>query len=211
MSTVPAETTSASARQRSARIATEVLAPWVWVLLLPLAVAWQVTGQHLGETLLWGLVTGVFGSILPMAVIVRGARKGQWDSHHVTDRAARVIPFAACIGFLAVGFGILIIGDAPGELIALTAAELLCLVICVAITFGARFKVSMHAAVAAGAVAVLVQVYNPWAALLLLGVAWVCWSRVELKDHTTAEVSVGTLVGLLVGGGAYAALAAALL
>ncbi|WP_410648189.1 hypothetical protein [Amycolatopsis sp. cmx-4-54] len=210
MSPVPADTTPASVRQRSARIATEVLAPWVWVLLLPLAVAWQVTNHHLGETLLWGLITGVFGSILPMAVIVRGAKKGQWDSHHVTNRAGRVIPFAACIGFLAIGFGILIIGNAPRELIALAAAELFSLVVSVAITFGAKFKVSMHAAVAAGAVAVLVQVYNPWAALLLLGVAWVCWSRVELKDHTTAEVTVGTLVGLLVGGGAYLALAAAL-
>ncbi|MEV6907602.1 hypothetical protein [Amycolatopsis sp. NPDC051071] len=210
MSPVPAETTSASVRQRSARIATEVLAPWVWVLLLPLAVAWQVTSHHVGETLLWGLITGVFGSILPMAVIIRGAKKGQWDSHHVTNRAARVIPFAACIGFLAIGFGILIVGNAPRELIALAAAELISLVISVAITFGAKFKVSMHAAVAAGAVAVLVQVYNPWAALLLLGVAWVCWSRVELKDHTTAEVSVGTLVGLVGGGGAYLALAAAL-
>ncbi|EME63463.1 phosphatase PAP2 family protein [Amycolatopsis decaplanina] len=209
MSPVPAETTTASARQRSARAATEVLAPWVWVLLLPLAVAWRATGHHLGETLLWGLITGIFGSILPMAVIVRGARKGQWDSHHVTDRAGRVIPFAACIGFLAIGFAILIVGDAPRELIALAAAELISLIVAVAITFGLKFKVSMHAAVAAGAVAILVQVYDPWFALLLLGVAWVCWSRVELKDHTTAEVSVGTLVGLFVGGGAYAALAAA--
>lgn len=210
-SPVSAEATAASARQRSARIATEVLAPWVWVLLLPLAVAWQVTGHQLGETLLWGLITGVFGSILPMAVIVRGAKKGKWDSHHVTDRAGRVIPFAACIGFLAIGFGILILGNAPRELVALAAAELISLIVSVAITFGAKFKVSMHAAVAAGAVAILAQVYSPWAALLLLGVAWVCWSRVELKDHTTAEVSVGTFLGLFVGGGAYAALAAALI
>ncbi|KZB88588.1 hypothetical protein [Amycolatopsis regifaucium] len=207
----PAETTSASTRQRSARVATEVLAPWVWVLLLPLAVAWRVTSHHVGETLLWGLITGVFGSILPMAVIVRGARKGRWDSHHVTDRAGRVIPFAACIGFLAVGFTILLVGDAPRELVALAAAELVSLIVAVAITFGLKFKVSMHAAVAAGAVAILVQVYDPWFAFLLIGVGWVCWSRVELEDHTTAEVSVGTLVGLMVGGGAYAALVPALM
>ncbi len=202
------ETVSVSARQRSARIATEVLAPWVWVLLLPLAVAWQATGHHPGQTLLWGLLTGITGAVIPMAVIVRGSRKGKWDSHHVTNRAGRVIPFAACIGSLAVGFALLIIGNAPREMIALAAAELISLFVSVAITFGFKFKVSMHAAVAAGAVAILVQVYNPWLALLLTGVAWVCWSRVELKDHTTAEVSIGTLVGLIVGGGAYFALAA---
>ncbi|QWF83780.1 hypothetical protein [Amycolatopsis sp. CA-230715] len=54
-----------SLRRRGARLATEVLAPWVWVLGLPLAVAWQVTGHHVGETLLWGLIVSITGSIIP--------------------------------------------------------------------------------------------------------------------------------------------------
>ncbi|MBB5850019.1 hypothetical protein ACFQ05_22715 [Amycolatopsis umgeniensis] len=199
-------TDSAGTRHRLARIATEVLAPWVWVLGLPLVIAWQVTGHHLGETVLWGLIVGVTGSLIPMAVIVRGARKGKWDSHHVTDRAGRLVPFAVCIGSLAGGFVILIAGDAPHEMIALAAAELVCLVAALAITFGMKFKISMHAMVAAGAAVMLIRVYGPWLALVFLGVGWVCWSRVELGDHTKAEVTVGTAAGVILGGGVYLAL-----
>ncbi|WP_414942456.1 hypothetical protein [Amycolatopsis sp. cmx-11-51] len=196
-------TEAAGTRHRLARIATEVLAPWVWVLGLPLIVAWKVTGYHLGETVLWGLIVGVTGSLIPMAVIVRGARQGKWDSHHVTDRAGRLVPFAVCIGSLAAGFVTLIAGGAPHEMIALAAAELVCLVAALAITFGFKFKISMHAMVAAGAGVMLIRVYGPWLALVLLGVGWVCWSRVELGDHTRAEVTAGMTAGVVLGGGVY--------
>ncbi|WP_181772820.1 hypothetical protein [Amycolatopsis pittospori] len=204
MPTQSTETTGS--RQRLARIATEVLAPWVWVLGLPLVVAWKVTGYHFGETVLWGLIVGVTGSLIPMAVIVRGAKKGKWDSHHVTDRAGRLVPFAVCIGSLGAGFGILIAGGAPHEMIALAAAELVCLVAALAITFGFKFKISMHAMVAAGAGVMLIRVYGPWLAVLFVAVGWVCWSRVELGDHTRAEVTAGTTAGVFLGGGTYLAL-----
>ncbi|WET76415.1 hypothetical protein P3102_20020 [Amycolatopsis sp. QT-25] len=190
-------------RRHLARVATEVLAPWVWVLGLPLIVAWKVTGQHLGETVLWGSIVGVTGSLIPMAVIVRGARKGKWDSHHVTDRAGRLVPFAVCIGSLATGFVVLLAGGAPYEMIALAAAELACLVAALAITFGRKFKISMHAMVAAGAAVMLIRVYGPWLALVFLGVGWVCWSRVELGDHTKAEVMAGMVGGVVFGGAVF--------
>lgn len=195
---------------RMARVATEVLAPWVWVLGLPLVVAWQVTGHRLGPALLWGLLVGVTGSLIPMAVIVRGARRGKWDSHHVTDRAGRLVPFAVCIASVSAGYVVLIAGDAPRELIALATAELVCLVSALAITFGLRFKISMHAIVAAGATVMLINVYGPWAALLFLAVGWVCWSRVELGDHTTAQVGTGAALGVGIGGAAYFSMLAAL-
>ncbi|OAP20542.1 hypothetical protein A4R44_08702 [Amycolatopsis sp. M39] len=212
MSSAPPDEIAAprTARQRFARIATEVLAPWVWVLGLPLAVAWQVTGHHLGEAVLWGLVVGITGSLIPMAVIVRGAKRGKWDGHHVTNRAGRLVPFAACIGSLALGFVVLLVGNAPNEMIALAAAELACLVVALAVTFGLKFKISMHAIVAAGATVMLIKVYGPWLALLFLAVVWVCWSRVELKDHTAAQVTVGAAAGIVVGGGGYLALVALL-
>ncbi|MGY6652779.1 hypothetical protein ACXIZN_11470 [Amycolatopsis sp. TRM77291] len=201
---MPTQATEAPGiRRHLARFATEVLAPWVWVLGLPLVVAWKVTAHHLGETVLWGLVVGVTGSLIPMAVIVRGARKGKWDSHHVTDRAGRLVPFAVCIGSLAAGFAILVAGGSPHEMIALAAAELVCLVAALAITFGLKFKISMHAMVAAGAAVMLIRVYGPWLALLFLGVGWVCWSRVELGDHTKAEVTAGVATDVVLGGGVY--------
>ncbi|QWF83781.1 hypothetical protein [Amycolatopsis sp. CA-230715] len=138
-----------------------------------------------------------------MAVISHGARQGKWDSHHVTNREGRVIPFAACITSLAAGLLIVTLGGAPHEMTALAGAGILCLIASIAITFGLHFKISMHAQVAALAVVVLAIVYGP--VLLLLGVlvVWVCWSRVELRDHTTAQVVLGALLGVLLGGFGY--------
>jgi membrane-associated phospholipid phosphatase len=83
-------------------------------------------------------------------------------------------------------------------------------VVAVAITFGAKFKISLHAAVASAAVVVLALTYGPWALLLAVLVAWVAWSRVALRDHTTPEVLAGLLMGVVVGGGGYWALLTAL-
>jgi hypothetical protein len=195
---------------RFARFATEVLAPWVWVLTLPLAVAWAATGHRALPALGWGLLISVTGSLIPMAVIVRGAKRGKWDGHHVTNRAGRRIPLLAAGASLGLGFVVLLAGGAPAQLIALAASMLASLLVAVAITFGAKFKISLHAAVASAAVVVLALTYGPWALLLTLPAAWVAWSRVALRDHTTPEVLAGLLMGVVVGGGGYWALLTAL-
>ncbi|MFT7836949.1 hypothetical protein Q5530_12435 [Saccharothrix sp. BKS2] len=201
-------TTSTDTRtvhRRIARLATEVLAPWVWVLVLPLAIGWHATGDP-GAALLWGLIVGITGSIIPMAIIIRGARRGRWDSRHVINREGRVVPFIACTTSLGVGIAVLVLGDAPRQMIALALAMFATLLVSIAITFalpvrGARgWKISMHAAVAAGSAVILTVAYGPWLALVGLAVVLVAWSRVELGDHTTPQVTAGTVVGLIVGG-----------
>jgi len=202
MITQPSETPARTASHRLARLATEVLAPWVWVLGLPLAIGWHATHTVLGATS-WGLTVGITGSVIPMVVIVRGARKGKWDSHHVTNREGRVVPFVACVTSLAAGIAILVAGEAPHQMVALALAMFATLVVSVAITFGLSWKISMHAAVAAGAVAILVVTYGWWLVLLGLAVVLVNWSRVKLGDHTTGQVVAGTALGIAAGGMTY--------
>lgn len=207
--TTSTETQRPNVVDKVARLCTEVLAPWVWVLGLPLAVAWQAT-YSVWKTLLWGLVVGVTGSVIPMIVIVRGAKKGKWDSHHVTNREGRVVPFIACTSSLAAGIAILLVGSAPKDMIALALAMFATLVVSVVITFGMNWKVSMHAAVAAGGVVILVVAYGTWLWLAAAAAVLVSWSRVRLGDHTTGQVSVGSVVGVLAGGLLYWWLAGAL-
>lgn len=197
--TTSTETSQPTAVDKLARLCTEILAPWVWVLGLPLAVAWQAT-HNLWTALLWGLVVGVTGSVIPMIVIVRGAKKGKWDSHHVTNREGRVVPFIACTSSLAAGIAILLVGGAPKDMTALALAMFATLVISVIITFGMNWKVSMHAAVAAGGVVILAVAYGPWFLLTALAAFAVSWSRVRLADHTTGQVVVGSIIGLVAGG-----------
>ncbi len=189
-----------------ARVVTEVLAPWVLVLSLPLLVAWHATGR-LVPTVVWGLVVGVTGSVIPMVVVVRGARRGLWDGHHVTNREGRLVPLFTCAASLGIGIAALVLGDAPHRMLALALSMFLSLVVSIAITFaapmpggGRGWKVSVHTAVAAGALAVMVVTFGLWTLVFAPAVALVAWSRVAVGDHTVAQVIGGVVLGVVVGG-----------
>ncbi|KAA1021489.1 hypothetical protein FVA95_20285 [Pseudonocardia sp. EV170527-09] len=186
---------------RLARVLTEVFAPSVVVTLLPLAVAWAATRQVL-PTLSWGLLVALTSSILPMVVIVWGARSGRWDGHHVRNREGRLIPFLVLIVLSLLGLGLLVVLSAPWPVIALDVIMVVILFVAGAIT--TRWKVSMHAAVCGSAAVVLVVTYGPVWWLSLLVVAAVAWSRVRINDHTAAQVVVGSALGAVVGGGLFA-------
>jgi membrane-associated phospholipid phosphatase len=183
---------------RLAAILTEVLSPAVIVILLPAVVGWQATGHDLVATGGWTLVVAVFFSVLPMVLLVRGARQGHWDGHWVRERERRLVPLLMCLASALVGVAILLVGSAPTDVFALACAMVATLVVCMVIT--RWWKVSIHAAVAGGAVAVVLLLYGPVTAPLLAVVALVCWARVRVAAHTAAQVVVGALVGPFVGG-----------
>ena len=185
---------------RAARVITEALSPAVVVILLPMSVAWTGTGHNVAHTLLWTLVVAVFYSALPMIFIVRGARAGRWDGHHVRDREHRLVPLLMCLVSGLVGLAVLVSG-APRDVIALAWAMIVTLVVCMVITNW--WKVSLHATVAGGAVATVALIYGPWWLLLVVPLALVCWSRVRLVDHTAGQVVVGALLGPTVGGAVF--------
>jgi len=189
---------------RLARVVTEVLSPAVIVVALPLAVAWQATGYELAPTLGWGLLVALFYSVIPMVIMVRGARRGRWDGHWVRERERRMVPFLLCLVSTTVGLVIMLVGVAPQAVIALSWSMIATLVVVLAIT--RWWKVSVHATVAGGAVATVVLLYGPWYLLLILGVVLVAWSRVMVEDHTVAQVVAGALLGPVVGGAVFLAL-----
>lgn len=185
-------------RRTVATVVTEVCSPAVVVLLLPLAVAWHATGHRVGATVLWGLVVALFSSVLPMVFIVRGARLGRWDGHHVRNREGRLVPLLLCLVSTAAGLAILLAGRSPRDVVALDVAMLVTLVACTAIT--QWWKISLHSAVAGGAAATLVLIYGPLCLVTLPVVALVAWSRVVVRDHTLGQVVAGALLGPVVGG-----------
>jgi hypothetical protein len=188
---------SAPAR-RLAKLVTEICSPAVVVVLLPIAVAWHATGHRVAPTLLWGLEVALFSSVLPMAFIIRGARRGKWDGHHVRNREGRLLPLSLALVSTAVGLAILLLGGAPRDVIALDVAMLGSLLVCLVIT--RWWKISLHCAVAGGAIATLALLYGPWLLVLVVLLVLIGWSRVELVDHTLAQVLAGSVVGPVVGG-----------
>ena len=177
---------------------TEAGSPAIVVVALPTAVAWQATGYRVGPAIGWGLLVAVFSSVLPMAFILRGARRGRWDGHHVRNREGRLLPMLACLGSTLFGLAILLLGHAPRDLLALDVAMLVTLGVCIVIT--QFWKVSLHTTVAGGALATVVLLYGVVLLLTLPLVALVAWARVRVADHTWPQVFAGAVLGPLLGG-----------
>jgi hypothetical protein len=97
-----------------------------------------------------------------------------------------------------VGLTLLGLFGAPRELVALVVA--LFTGGLVATVVNHFWKLSIHASVAAGSTVVLVLVFGPMLLATAVLVAAIGWSRVRLRDHTTAQVITGTVVGALVTG-----------
>ncbi|KHD77446.1 phosphoesterase PA-phosphatase [Actinoplanes utahensis] len=179
---------------RVARLLTEVLSPAVLVAVVLLAVAWASADSAL-SALIMGVIAAAAASFLPIAYILRGVRRGSWTDRHVGDRAQRTLPLLVCLGSTASGTAALAAVGAPRDLLALIACMAAALVVATPITLLARWKISIHALVAAG-VAVTFTVVFGWALLATWPpAAAVGWSRVRLGDHTTAQVLAGALVG----------------
>lgn len=194
-----------STGRRVARVLTEVLSPAVVIVALLLAVAWHATGHDAVATIGWSLVVAVFFSVLPMVFLMWGARRGRWDGHWVRDRAHRTLPLLVCLASALAGLAVMLLGGAPREVVVLAWAMIVSVVACLVIT--RWWKVSVHATVAGGAVAMVTFVYGPWLLSLALLVALVCWARVVVEDHTVAQVVAGAVLGPVVGGAVFLILA----
>ncbi|MEV8515653.1 phosphoesterase PA-phosphatase [Dactylosporangium sp. NPDC051484] len=190
-------------RQRVARWLTEAFAPAVLVSVL-LVLLGVHSEPGLARGLVLGAVAALFESVLPFLYILRGVRTGRLTDHHIGDRRQRLVPLLVAMGSVLAGFTVLLLAGADRALVAAVVAGGAGLVVAAAVNHW--WKMSVHAAVAAGSVVILALVYG-WpllAAAPLVGA--IGWSRVELKDHTWPQVVVGTAVGALVAGGVFSAL-----
>jgi hypothetical protein len=186
-----------------ARIATEVFAPAVLVATLMLVVGWHA-GQQAGVSRWWGLPGALFAAGIPLAYILRGVRHGRYRDHHIPDREHRRVPLLFGIVSVVVGLVLLVTLEAPRDVLALLAAGAAGLVVFASVTHW--WKISIHAGVAAGTVAVLAAVYGPAALASSPLVPLICWARVRLCAHTTAQVVVGAVLGALIAATTFSSL-----
>jgi hypothetical protein len=183
---------------RIARLATDLLDPKSFIVACCLLLGLE----HGLPGVAWAVELIVFAAVLPLLFIV--SRSGSWRDRHVPDRAERMAVIPVVLLSVAVGIGLMWWGGGPRELLALAATMFLTLVVVLVIT--AWWKISVHTAVGAGAIAVLSVGVSPWF-LLAYPVVWlVGWSRAKLRDHTVAQTVAGTLLGALVAGPLFALL-----
>ncbi|MGH4007235.1 MAG: hypothetical protein ACRDTH_03555 [Pseudonocardiaceae bacterium] len=183
----------------TARVITEVLAPSVLMVILFLAVGLAVAGFPRG--FLWGLAGAFFASIGPTAIIVIGVQRGRWSDRHLTVREHRRVPLIAAFALVVLGLVLLVALGAPREVIATEAAMLAGLVVSTPIT--RMWKISFHTGVAAAVGLILALSLGPILMVTYPLLAAIGWARVQLRDHTVAQVLAGVPVGALSAGLAF--------
>jgi membrane-associated phospholipid phosphatase len=182
-------------RLRVARLVGEVLSPPPILAVLALVVAWDSSPTP-AMAVVWGGIAAVSASVLPYALILRGVRRGRLTDRNISLRQQRIRFAAVAIASILTGLTVLAAFDAPAEMVALQAS------IAVGVACGwvitLWWKISVHAAIAAGAATVLLLVFG--LALLVVWplVALIAWSRVQVGDHTPAQVLAGIALGIVV-------------
>lgn len=187
------------ARRAVAARATYLLEPKNWIIATVTGVGWHYGGR---DGLGWGLVAALFAAILPTVFITRGVRSGRWADRNVGARGPRLMVLGFILASVAAGFLVLAAGGAPSQLTWYFGCMLASVAMLAAIT--AAWKISIHCAVAAGAVTLLTLLYGLWVTPAYLLVALTAWSRVELRDHTSAQVVAGTILGVAAAAASYA-------
>jgi hypothetical protein len=186
---------TATRRRRAARLITEVFHPGPLAAVLLIAVAVR-NSSDMGDLVKWAVVGILFAAVLPMLYVLRGVRRGRFSDHHVPNREQRIVPLLIAAFSVLFGLALMIIMGAPRDLIRLVVAMAIGLIAVTPIT--RLWKISIHTAVASGTVATLAFLFSP--ALLVLSpiVGLVAWARVELRDHTRAQVIGGATFGAAV-------------
>jgi membrane-associated phospholipid phosphatase len=176
-----------------------LLEPKNWIIATTLAIGWHADGA---AGLGWGAVAALFAGVLPMVFISRGVRRGRWDDRYVGAKRPRLIVLAFILASVAAGLALLIGLGAPRELSGYIGCMLASVAVLAAIT--TVWKISIHCAVAGGSVTILTLLFGPWLVPAYLLVVLTGWSRVVLKDHTTAQVIAGSLLGAAAAVATYA-------
>ncbi|MDT9682617.1 hypothetical protein RND61_11135 [Streptomyces sp. TRM76323] len=175
----------------AARRVTDALQPRNVLLGGMLAIGASAAGHWTG--LLWGLLGALCAGIVPAAYIEWERGRGRWGDRHVVDRTKRAPIFFVILGSIGTGSALMVLGGAPtGILIAMLALWVMTVGL---LAVNTVWKISVDSAVASSVVTLLACVHSAWWLLAYGVTAAVCWSRVALRYHTTAQTLAGAGLG----------------
>ncbi|MEI7030195.1 ATP-binding cassette domain-containing protein [Streptomyces pratensis] len=172
--------------------------PRNWMLVLAPLLGWRADSwAGLG----WGAFAALFTAVGPTLVLHFGESRRYWGDRRMRRRQDRLMAAPGVMACVLTATALLYAGGAPAEVTALVTAMASVLLALLAVTF--FWKVSVHSAVASGALAILVTAFGPWALAPAPVIMLIGWSRVRLRCHTTGQVLAGTLIGAAVGAPLY--------
>ena len=178
-------------RERIANLTSNILNPFLVSLVLILLLSFKSTSSAL-DAVKWSLIS-IAVTILPVfTVIIYLVRKRKLESPFIIARGQRTKIYLLAGVCASIGYIILPYLEAPPILRATFVAGLSGIVVFMCVNL--LWKISLHTAFVTASVTVLIILYGSIAAVTVVLVPLIAWSRIELKHHSLAQVAAGALL-----------------
>ena len=161
-------------------------------LVICLTLSFTGDGFDISKFVTLEIVSLIFASILPMAIILFWAKKLNTDKD-ISNRSDRYMPLIVGIVSYFIGFLICLIFKLDNFLT--------CLLLCysvntgVVLLFTTKWKISVHTTGLSGPNGALILLLGPFGALIGILYPIIIWSRVLLEKHTLAQAIAGGVQG----------------
>lgn len=161
-------------------------------LIICLTLSFTSDGFDISKFIVLEVVSLIFASLLPMAIILFWAKKLGTDKD-ISNRSDRYMPLIVGIISYFIGFLICLVFKLDNFLT--------CLLLCysintgVVLLFTSKWKISVHTTGLSGPVAALILLLGPIGALFGLLYPVLIWSRVLLEKHTMSQAICGGVQG----------------
>jgi hypothetical protein len=178
-----------------AKTVTDVLSPAHFVIALPPVIGWHAT-YPAAAGLGWGVFCSALAGGLPYGFVAWGVRRQRFSDIHIRARRERYVPILVALAAMSTCATVLVVDGAPRALDALLAALLSAIAVGGVITM--RWKISGHAAAAAGTIGICAVCFGAWVLALSPAVLVIAAARLRLRDHTAAQLVAGIALGAVV-------------
>ncbi len=175
----------------TARLISAVASPFIVTPLFSLAVM-AVYASRLSEFWLWAVPFIVLACFLPFGYIYYGVRRGWLTDLHLMKREQRQEPFAVSLLGSVLLVGSYLVLGVPNAILLLAVILLVNGIVFSVITY--YWKISIHLASLAGAIALVSLFISPKLAWLFLLLPFVIWARIRRNRHTLAQTVAASIL-----------------
>ena len=163
-------------------------------LIICMVLSFENGTFSLSKFLTLELISLVFTSLLPMAIILLWAKRINTD-RDISNREDRFVPLVVGIVSYFIGVLVSLMLNADNFLTLLLLCYAVNTGVVLLITF--RWKISVHTTGISGPIAALILLLGPIGAAFGVIYPIVIWSRVLLKKHTLAQAICGGVQGFI--------------
>ena len=163
-------------------------------LIICMVLSFENGTFSLSKFLTLELISLVFTSLLPMAIILLWAKRINTD-RDISNREDRFVPLVVGIVSYFIGVLVSLILNADNFLTLLLLCYAVNTGVVLLITF--KWKISVHTTGISGPIAALILLLGPVGAVFGVIYPIVIWSRVLLKKHTLAQAICGGVQGFI--------------